>query len=262
MAADRMISNKINTAKNLFVKLIAPFGSLRIVSTITNYSRFMSDYFRYRKLSAAGGEKIRLADFTPILHERTSTQGFDYHYFYQGVWAFKKIQESGVKHHVDIGGNLSMVAYLTCITHVTYIDIRPFEAGLENYESKKGSILNIPYPDLAINSLSCLHVAEHIGLGRYGDDIDPEGTKKACEELERVLAINGNLYFSMPVGKPKTCFNAHRIHSPIQVLDFFRKLTLKELSGVTDNGRFVRNIDMSVLENADYACGLFHFVKV
>jgi hypothetical protein len=256
-----MVSGKIDTAKNLFLKLLAPFGSLKIISTVVNYCRFIADYFRYRKLSG-GREKMRLADFTPILHERTSTQGFDYHYFYQGVWAFGKIQESGLKQHVDIGGNLSMAAYLTCITHVTYIDIRPFEAGLENYESKKGSILAIPYMDNSIGSLSCLHVAEHIGLGRYGDEIDPDGTRKACQELDRVLAINGNLYFSMPVGKAKTCFNAHRIHSPYQVLDFFKNLTLKEVSGITDSGQFVRNIEIPVLEKSEYACGLFHFVKV
>jgi len=144
---------------------------------------------------------------------------------------------------------------------VTFIDIRPLVANLENFDSKKGDILSIPYKDNCIQSLSCLHVAEHIGLGRYGDSLDPLGTKKACKELSRVLAINANLYFSLPVGKPRLCFNAHRIHSPQQIIEYFSNLELVELSGIDDEGNFTKNIDMALLAKSNYACGLFHFTK-
>ncbi len=91
---------------------------------------------------------------------------------------------------------------------------------------------------------------------------DPAGTRKACVELARVLAANGNLYFSLPVGKPRLCFNAHRIHSPSQILEYFAGLSLAEFSTITDDRRFVRNIAPLEVEHSDYACGLFHFVKV
>ena len=42
--------------------------------------------------------------------------------------------------------------------------------------------------------MSCLHVAEHIGLGRYGENIDINGTKNAVEELQRILVKNANLF--------------------------------------------------------------------
>ncbi|MDO1448846.1 DUF268 domain-containing protein [Rhodocytophaga aerolata] len=206
-------------------------------------------------------EKIKIADLKPILLEKTSIQPFDSHYFYQDIWAFKKIMQSNTANHVDIGSKLDFVGFLTAITKITYIDIRPMYANLENYEGKQGSILNIPYKDNSLTSISCLHVAEHIGLGRYGDPIDPAGTIKACKELMRVLKKEGNLYFSLPVGKYKICFNAHRVHSPEQIIDYFRGLKLKELSGVDDKGNFVQNIDIETLKNAEYACGLFHFVK-
>ena len=106
-----------------------------------------------------------------------------------------------------------------------------------------------------------MHVAEHIGLGRYGDELDPDGTEKACRELSRILTVNGNLYFSLPVGKQKTYFNAHRVHSPGTIIDYFKDLKLVELSGVTDSGRFTENIDIDVLEKSNYACGLFWFRK-
>jgi hypothetical protein len=36
----------------------------------------------------------------------------------------------------------------------------------------------MPFEDNTALSLSCLHVAEHIGLGQYGGPLDPLGTKK------------------------------------------------------------------------------------
>ena len=119
----------------------------------------------------------------------------------------------------------------------------------------------MPFKDNSVISLSCLHVAEHVGLGRYGDKLDPNGTEKACRELSRVLAVNGNLYFSVPVGGQKTCFNAHRIHNPRTIISYFKDLELVELSGVTDSGKFIENIDIEFLENSKYACGLFIFKK-
>jgi len=112
-----------------------------------------------------------------------------------------------------------------------------------------------------VQSISCLHVAEHVGLGRYGDPLDPQGTQKAAYELTRVLAKGGQLYFSLPIGKPRVCFNAHRIHSPGQILEYFKGLKLVGFSGVTDFGRFAENIPPTDLENANYACGMFHFTK-
>jgi hypothetical protein len=110
--------------------------------------------------------------------------------------------------------------------------------------------------------LSCLHVAEHIGLGRYGDELDPYGTLKSCAELARVLAPGGFLYFSLPVGKPRICFNAHRIHSPEQILNYFRNLQLVSLSGIDDDNAYHELISIEQLSSMNYGCGLFVFTKV
>lgn len=120
---------------------------------------------------------------------------------------------------------------------------------------------NLPYENNSVQSLSCLHVAEHIGLGRYGDTLDPEGTQKAAAELSRCLAKGGNLYFSVPVGRPRLCFNAHRIHSPCQIIDYFKDLSLVEISGTGDDKKFINNINIESLENSRYACGMFWFTK-
>ncbi len=221
--------------------------------------KFYGSYKKYKHLT--NSEEVNISDFYPCIDDDTPTTPFDAHYFYQGVWAFRKIKESEVKNHVDVGSEIRWIGLLSEITKVTFIDIRPFKTDLKDLIVKEGNILNIPFEDNSVDSLSCLHVGEHIGLGRYGDKLDPNGTQKACKELSRILAVNGNLYFSVPVGKQKTYFNAHRVHSPRTIIDYFKDLRLIELSGVTDSGQFIENIDIDVLEKSNYACGLFQFRK-
>lgn len=226
---------------------------------IPRHVSFLSELWRFERMP--GGATVPWRDLYPCLHEKTATTSFDTHYFYQDIWAFGKIVRSKAPGHVDIGSKVDYVGFLTTVTNVTFIDIRPLSARLDNLTNLPGSILAIPSPDGSISSLSCLHVAEHIGLGRYGDPLDPLGTAKACAELRRVLAPGGNLYFGLPVGKPRVCFNAHRIHSTGQILRYFEGLTLLEFSFVDDGGGFTVNADMAVADSAKYGCGLFHFTK-
>ncbi|MBT7703787.1 DUF268 domain-containing protein [Candidatus Peregrinibacteria bacterium] len=245
---------------HLLIRYINPFiKPFEFIRAFPSFMWFFRDWRKYKKIK--GSENFKISDSYPCLHDKTETTAFDAHYFYQDSWAFKKIYESKSKEHVDIGSFVYFIAPLTAVTKVIFIDIRPLETDLENFISKEGSILDIPFDDNSVESLSSLHVAEHIGLGRYGDPVDPLGTKKSCQELARVLAPNGNLYFSLPIGKPRVCFNAHRIHSPKQIIDYFEGLKLVEISGVDDSGQFTKNIDISVLENCSYGCGLFHFTK-
>jgi hypothetical protein len=237
-----------------------PLIRTKILSGLTKYPGYLKDLFIYSRME--GAESIKLTDTYPCLFDKTSTTGVDSHYFYQDLWAFKKIIQHNPQKHIDVGSNVVFVGFLTGITQVSFVDIRPLKvSNVSNLESIKGSILEMPFEDNSVESLSCLHVAEHIGLGRYGDPLDPLGTKKAAAELSRCLAKGGNLFFSLPVGKPRLCFNAHRIHSPRQIVEYFGDLKLVELSGSDDNKNFIENIEIEILENSRYSCGMFWFTK-
>jgi len=237
------------------------FDLVSFTRAVPGYFWYARDYLLYR--SMANSEQITLANSYPILTERTTDHdtAFDRHYFYQGVWATRKVKGFSHNEHVDVGSQLNFVGGLSAIKKVTFIDIRPVSIQLPNFFSKAGDLLSLPYRDNEISSLSCLHVVEHVGLGRYGDKLDPEGSKKACKELQRVLAPGGDLLFSGPIGKSRICFNAHRIHSTAQIIGYFNELQLVELSGITDSGDFLENINVTKLESSDFACGLFHFKK-
>ena len=237
-----------------------PLIKTKILSGVAKYGWYLRSMHRYSKME--GAEPIRLRDTYPRLFDDKPKTSVNTQYFYQDVWAFRKIYSFKPDTHVDVGSNVIWVSLLTAITKVHFVDIRPLDApDLDNIECITGSVLEMPYPDNSLKSLSCLNVAEHVGLGRYGDPLDPLGTKKAAEELARCLAKGGNLLFSLPVGKPRVCFNAHRVHSPSKIVEYFGNLKLVEFSGADDKNRWRRNIEVSSLENAKLACGMFHFTK-
>jgi Caenorhabditis protein of unknown function, DUF268. len=109
-----------------------------------------------------------------------------------------------------------------------------------------------------------MHVIEHIGLGRYGDPLDPDGDLKAISELQRVLAPEGDLLFVVPIGKPMIVFNAHRIYSYEQIAEYFSGFELKEFALIPDNpseGGLIHDATKEQADSQTYGCGCFWFKK-
>jgi len=103
------------------------------------------------------------------------------------------------------------------------VDIRPLSLSLDTLAFCKGSVLNLPFKNSSVSSISSLCVVEHIGLGRYADPLDPYGSEKAIEELKRVLKRGGDLYVSLPIhDKNRVYFNAHRAFEEKYLLQLFR----------------------------------------
>jgi SAM-dependent methyltransferase len=185
------------------------------------------------------------------------------HYFFQDLWAAQYLYERRVIEHVDIGSRLDgFIAHLLVFSRVVYVDLRPLASEVKNFEFRQGSIVDLPFDDDSVISLSCLHVIEHIGLGRYGDPIDPNGYLKAAQELARVLAPGGILLLSTPVGREHLCFDAHRVFDPQTIVEAIRPLQLKEFHLIEDQGlRIVANASFETARRCDYGCGLFVFTK-
>ena len=76
-----------------------------------------------------------------------------------------------------------------------------------------------------------------------------------------VLAPGGFLYFSVPVGRERLVFNAHRIFAPSTIISAFDGLKLLSFSAVNDRGEFLENIDQRAASTFEYGCGLFEFTK-
>lgn len=199
-----------------------------------------------------------------FLNEQTNELSFDPHYVYHSAWAARVLAKINPKFHTDISSHLNFIVTLSAFIPVKYYDFRPANLKLSNLTSKKANLLNLHFPSNSIDSLSCMHTIEHVGLGRYGDPIDPDGDLKAINELKRVLALNGDLLFVVPIGKPKIVFNAHRVYSYDQIISYFKDLKIVEFTLISNNpGRtsiiYDAKKDMADLES--YGCGCFWFKK-
>ena len=229
--------------------------ALARVAAVIGHPWFVRDALRYRSM---GGE-LTVRDINPQVLDKTSETPFDPHYFHQAVWAARLISTSGTRQHHDVGSSVSFVGMLTAFTNVHFIDLRPLPVEVDGLTSVNGTILGLPFGDASISSLSCLHVLEHIGLGRYGDPLDPHGSIKAAAELQRVVAPSGDLYVSVPVGVRRTQFNAHRIFAPDDVPNLFSELTLVGFAIADDAGQFHGHAEPGDWRGQRYACGMYHF---
>lgn len=192
------------------------------------WRRFWTRYRRY-KAAAPPGRRPSTREMIPCLLDDTAETPVDPTYFFQDAWAFEKIVSASPTRHVDVGSHHKFVSLLAQVVPTTMVDIRPLPVDLWNLDFRAGSVLQLPFEDGELKSVSSLCVVEHIGLGRYGDPIDPFGTEKALAELKRVVAPDGDLYVSMPVDdETRVYFDAHRAFKEADLLDMFRPFSVVE----------------------------------
>jgi SAM-dependent methyltransferase len=239
------------------------FNPRDVVRTWRGMPYFVRNARAYRAADGEGTFRIRLGDVWYRSHDRFAAAGdVTYHYFHQDLWAARHLHGRGVRDHVDVGSRLDgFVAHVLPFCRVQYVDIRPLSLETENFAFHAGSITEMPFPSGSVASLSSLHVIEHIGLGRYGDPVDPAGHLRAAEELARVLAPGGTLLLGTPIGRERLCFDAHRVFDPQTVVDMFAGLTLTEFSLVDDANRLATGAGFAAARACAYGCGLFVFRK-
>lgn len=212
---------------------------------------FWRSYREYSKLRGAAGQRL-LADLYPCLDDATGTTPVEPTYFFQDAWAFEKILMADPSHHVDVGSHHRFVSFVSKIVPTTMVDLRPLQATMPSIHFVEGAITCLPFDDASLPSVSSICVVEHIGLGRYGDPLDPHGTEKALKELKRVVAPGGDLYVSLPVDdKDREYFNAHRAFSDETVARLLAPFELVER-------RFIHGYEFLEERPPGFGTGCYH----
>jgi SAM-dependent methyltransferase len=224
--------------------------------------RFAEEYERFVDAAKAASSRFEMTwdDRHPCLDDRTTTTTFDRHYVFHTAWAARVLAQSRPRKHVDIGSSLYFAGIVSAFVPTEFYDLRPAALNLSNLQSRHADLMRLPFGDGEVESLSCMHVVEHVGLGRYGDPIDPDGDLKAMRELQRVVAPAGSLLFVVPVGRPRVQFNAHRIYSYQQVQEAFSELEICQFSLIPDlesDGGLLQDASPDLVPHQRYACGCF-----
>lgn len=237
----------------------------KFVTSARNTPRFLRTLQDYRRKSqGVGAFRVDARRVKPILHEFSDQAGAaSGHYFYQDLWAARKIYAARPTRHLDIGSRIDgFVSHLLTFMPVTVIDIRPLTSTVEGLTFMQADATDLAgIQDDSVESLSSLHAVEHFGLGRYGDPVEPDACFRAMRALARVLQPGGKLYFSVPVGIERVEFNAHRVFAPETVLNALPELRLVSFAAVDDDDRFWPIADPSRFRSSCFTCGMFEFTK-
>lgn len=260
--------------RNIYKWLImAGFNPLKITRTVIGLPMYLFNLvtIKMQLKKARLEERFELTLF-PCLVDRVESGGTAKgHYFHQDLMVARIIYEKKPKRHIDIGSRIDgFVAHVASFRKVTVLDIRKVDSRLVNIEFLEADLMAELDSNLveSCDSLSCLHALEHFGLGRYGDQINLNGHIKGLQNLHKILQIGGTLYLSVPIGKNRIEFNAHRVFNMKYMLDKFEGVFLvKTFSYVDDQGGLFENVNLqedNIMDNfgCRYGCAIFELTKI
>jgi len=195
---------------------------------IETWRRFWDSYRNYKKITSPDWQPS-LQYLYPCLGDDTKETIIEPTYYYQDAWAFEKIVNQKPDFHIDVGSHNKYVTFLSKIIKVIMVDIRPLSLPMDSLKFCRGSIGNLPFKNASVPSVSSLCVVEHVGLGRYGDPLDPNGSECAINELKRIIQPGGDLYISLNVDDSnRVYFNAHRAFQVDYLIKLFKPFEVIE----------------------------------
>lgn len=100
------------------------------------------------------------------------------------------------------------------------------------YEGKYPVRYLLELPEKKYDAVLCISTLEHVGLGRYGDELDVDGDIKMMKKLGGVTA--GLLFLAVPLGEDHLVFNAHRIYGSKRIPKILEGWTVLKYFGLDE----------------------------
>lgn len=182
-------------------------------------------------LSFRSVDKRKSFSWSPVLSDFNANSGSATgHYFWQDLICARWIFEQSPQSHFDVGSRVDgFIAHLLSFRPVTLLDIRPLDEVIPNLTIVLGDAQKeLSQFESRYDSVSSLHSIEHFGLGRYRDEIDPQGHEKGLRNIADCVKPGGYLYVSFPIGESAVEFNAQRIIDPEWPLEYLKEFELVE----------------------------------
>ncbi len=240
---------------------------IKLLNSFRGLPSFIKEYIAFKKsMDKSFGFKLY-----PILDDKYQQGGVaSGHYFHQDLLVAQMIYEANPTRHIDIGSRVDgFISHLATFREVEIIDIREVQSTTPNIKFLQANMIDMKEELYeSCESLSSLHALEHFGLGRYGDPIDVNGHLKGFENMYNILKPNGIFYFSVPIGRLRVEFNAHRVFSIEYLLGMFKdKFEVVSFSYVDDTGDLHKKVELNEQNIKDsfgcnYGCGIFELRKI
>ncbi len=175
---------------------------------------------------------INQNDMNLVFFEKNqNASAWDSFYYWTEEWIAKKILKNNPQKHYDIGGRIDGLInrLLTFDKEIVMIDIRPSTFVHPRVKTIQADATNLEeIEDNSIESISCIGLVGNIGLGRYGDPVDPDAWKRIMHTIERILKKGGKAYITITVGKERLHFNGGRTMSPCTIVDSVPNLRVSD----------------------------------
>ena len=199
MSIKVFIKKVLNKLKNIFLNNFIVKSFILLFNNLRLWLDFKKDFKKFKFISKNNSDNRFVIDWKkrePHLKDKTKETAFEPHYTYHVAWAARVLAKYTPSKHIDISSSLNFATVVSAFIPIDFYDYRPANIYLNNLNCKSMNLLNLNFDDESIDSLSCMHVVEHVGLGRYGDTVDSDGDLKAIKELKRVLAKKASCFLS------------------------------------------------------------------
>lgn len=262
----------MNIIKNInLVFLTSGINLKTAINYLKGIPAFIKNYLDFSRQYKASKKEFQIESIYPCPADRYESGGVaSGPYFHQDLLVARKIFINNPVKHVDIGSRVDgFVAHVASFRNVEVFDVREINNKVTGIEFRKADLSS---PDFNLinycDSVSSLHAIEHFGLGRYGDTVDYYGYFKGLEHIYKMLIKGGKFYLSVPIGKQRIEFDAHRVFSIGYLLELFKdKYFLTSFSYVDDADNLHKDItldDEAIKNNCNcnYGCGIFELTKL
>lgn len=250
----------IDKIVSILRKIDAKIKKNKIVKKFEDYKKLMSNTHPFK-------------NFSMKLVGDTSANPYEFfsHYDSYSFWMAKKVKEKGVNNRILDVGNLKVTnALLSLDNRVTSLVLMDCEDRISNVNYVVQDIakpLNFDDNEFDIFTSSVsLHLA---GLGRYGDELNPNTLINFIAELDRVMKPKSDLIFSISYGRNCLTFNEGWKFDIETLKNMFNKWEL--IDWLIDNhsshtikpysDRFTKDLSLEGWEEGEYRVIFLHFKR-
>ena len=255
--------NFLGTISHLLIKIA---GKLRYLETRrsnkVNFKSYLSGIGGDHKFSTFS--KSIQGDMSASASERFS------HYDAFAYFTHKRVRDISKNRLkiLDLGSVKLSTALLSLnhdVTSLVLVDPND-EISQTNYLVHDAS-LPLPFENSSFDIFTSTVSVHLIGLGRYGDIIDPNAIPNLIGELDRVLKPNSDLFISLALGKNALKYNVHWEFELETIKSLFEKWALEDhLIDIRssqfnlEGPRFTKEIPAGINQGANHVIFL-HFKR-